>query len=92
MTEIYDKNGDPVEVFDIDGNPVEEALTQEEVNQRIQDAKDELSADSEAKISELQEKLDEQKESLASYEEQLGKEKEKDKNFGNLRKSKDGPK
>jgi len=85
MAELFDKEGNPLEAFDIDGNPIDEALTPDEADTRIQEAKDEAQGGFETKTQELQEQLTEKEDALKKAEEDLEKEKEKDKNFGKLR-------
>lgn len=84
--ELYDKEGNPLEdIYDQDGNPINETLTPEEVEQKIQDAKDEVAGEHQTKVEGLEADLEEKNTLLKTAEESLGKEQEKDKNFGKLR-------
>jgi len=86
MAELFDKDGEPiVEVFDSAGNPIDETLTPEEVDQKIDEAKEEAKGEFDTEIQKLQDEKEEKETALAAAEEALGKEKEKDKNFGKLR-------
>ena len=85
MAEIYDKNGELLEAYDSEGNPIDEVKTPEEIAQQIQDAKEEAEAEHQTQLEKIQEEKDEAKEALKAMEESLEKEKDKDKNFGKLR-------
>ena len=90
MAELYDKDNNPIEeVYDADGNPVDEILTPDEVDQRINDAKEETKADYEVDIQDLQSKLDEKEQELKQAQEELAKAGNKDHNFKNLRDKKE---
>ena len=88
MVDLHDKDGNLIEeVFDSEGNLIDEALTPEEVDKKIDDAKEETKEDYQKDIDAVKEDLEEKEESLKKAEEDLEKEQEKDKNFGKLRKS-----
>lgn len=82
---LYNKDGDPIEAFDIDGNLLDETLTQGELEEKLSEAKEAYQID----VEEVKNQLSDKEESLKLMEEELGKEKEKDKNFSNLRKSRE---
>jgi len=87
MVEIYDKDGNPIpEVYDEEGNPIDETLTPEEVEAKIQEAKEEAKGELESEFEKLQSDLKEKEEGLLKAQEELEKEKEKEKNFGKLNK------
>lgn len=86
MAELFDKEGNPIsEVFDSEGNPLDETLTPDEVEAKINEAKEEAKGEFETETQKLQGQIDEKETALKAAEEELEKEKEKDKNFGKLR-------
>ena len=83
---LYDKDGNQIEdVYDAEGNPIDETLTPEEVEAKIQEAREEAKGEFETEIQEKEEALEEKEYALRTAQEELDKEKEKDKNFGKLR-------
>lgn len=82
-----------VELYDADGNLVEGALTEEEVNQKIEDAKKEaeegLSKEVEALKEEHTKKEEELQEQIKETQEELEKVGKKDYNWQKLREKKD---
>lgn len=90
MTELYDKNNNPIEeMYDEDGNPLEEVLSVKEVEQRIADAKEEAKAEFEFTSEQLKTQLGEKEQELKQAQEDLQKAGNKDANFSQLRKSKE---
>ena len=83
-------------LFDEDGKEMENALTAEEVEEKLNEAKETAKSEAEEEanksLEETQKESDREIEDLQTKLEEtselLEKEKEKDKNFGNLRKSK----
>lgn len=89
MPELYDKNGDPVEVYDEEGNPLDEVLSPDEVEEKINEAKEEIQEELKGSTEEetqiLKERLDDKIAELEETKENLQKEQGKDKNFSRLR-------
>ena len=86
MADLYNKEGEQIEeLFDSEGNPIDNLQTPEEIEQQIQDAKDEAKADYDADTTALKDEIEEGKEALKIAQEDLAKEQEKDKNFGKVR-------
>lgn len=74
-----------MELYDKDGNIVE-ALTNEEVEEKLNQAKEEVKSETQATINDLQVKLTDKETALSSAQEELEKEKGKDKNLAGQRK------
>ncbi len=90
MAELFDKDSNPItEIFDSEGNPIDEALTPGEVEQKLQEAKDEAKGEFDTEIQKLQTEKEEKETALKTAEEDLAKELDKGKNFGGLRKKTD---
>ena len=74
MAELYDKSGNPIEeIYDEEGNQIDETLTSEEVDQRIQEAKDEAMSEYKSDLDSIKEELEEKKIELKFAEEALDK-------------------
>lgn len=90
---MSDENNKEQKFFDADGNEVEGVLTAQEVEKKLEEAQTKAEEEANKKLEEYQKATDEEveamKKELEETKEELAKEKDKDKNFGNLRKSKD---
>ena len=86
MGELYDKDGNLIEeVYDSEGNAIDETLSSDEIATKVDEAKEEVKGEYDGKIQEFEAKLEEKEEALRVSKEEFEKEKDKDKNFGNLR-------
>lgn len=75
------------ELFDADQNPVEGAMTADEVEEKLNEQKEEIKQEFQNEINDTKDELEEKKALLETKETELAKEKEKDKNLGGARKS-----
>ena len=79
--------------FDSEGNEVKGLLTPEEIEEKLEEARVKSEEDTSKQLEEYQKETDEEienmKNELEETRNELEKEKVKDKNFGNLRRSKD---
>lgn len=74
-----------MEFIDKDGNPFE-AFTPEEVEDKLNQVKEEVKTENQQAMDDLQSKLDEKEGTLSNLQEELEKEKTKDKNLSGQRK------
>jgi len=73
------------EYFDKEGNPVE-ALTPEEVEEKLDEIREQTKSETQAIVDDLQTKLSDKELELATLQEELAKERSKDKNLAGQRK------
>jgi len=84
MTEIFDENGNLIEPFDSEGNPLP-VFAETEVKEKIEEAKKEFETEKEK----ITTSVNDLKAELAKKDEELKGMSDKDKNFKNLRDSRD---
>lgn len=87
--DLYDKEGNLIDVYDSEGNKVDETLTPDEVDTKIEEAKEEAKATFQKDLEETQGKLNDKEDLLKQKEEELAKLSGKDTNFGKLKESKE---
>jgi len=87
--ELFDQEGNPIDVYDADGNKVEETLVPEEVDQRISEAKEEVQASLQKDLEEAKNQAQEKEDLLKAKEEELAKLSNKDTNFKKLKEGKE---
>ena len=84
--EIYDANQNPIEeVFDKDGNPIDEVLTPNEIDKKIDEARQEAQSKFETEIGTLNKTIKDKEEALKKAIEDSGKKGENDKNWAGAR-------
>ena len=84
--EIYDADNNQIEqVYDKEGNPIDEVLTPDEIDKKIDEAKQEAQSKFETEIKTLNESIAKKEEEIKRAIESAGKNGEKDKNWGEAR-------